>query len=147
MSVFLNKFFVLSSFGVVAGGIASLFGGLDDLIIALLIFMLIDFTLGLLVGAVFKNSPKTEDGRLESYAAWKGLIRKFSVLLLILIAVQLDILLGVDYIRNMVIFAFLADELLSIIENIGLTGVPIPAVVRNAISALSNKGEVKDETK
>ena len=143
----MNKFFVLSSFGVVTGGIASLFGGFDELILALLIFMIIDFILGLLVGAVFKNSPKTEDGRLESFAAWKGLIRKFSVLFLILIAVQLDNLLDVDYIRNMVIFAFLAHELLSIIENIGLTGVPIPSAIKNAISALNEKGGNTDETK
>lgn len=143
----MDKFYIFGSIGVLGGAISSFIGGVDELLVALLLFMLADYITGMIVGGVFKNSSKTEDGGLESRAGWKGLVRKFSTLILVVIAARLDIILDVDYIRSMVVFAFLANELLSIIENVGLMGIKIPKVLSNVISVLNERGDVEDETK
>ena len=62
----------------------------------LVLFMFVDYMLGLLVAGVFKKSDKTDDGGLESRAGWKGLCRKGVSLTVVLVAAQLDGLLGVD---------------------------------------------------
>ena len=124
--------------------IASLFGGWDASIISLLIFMGVDYTTGLIVAAVGK-SPKSQSGSLKSEIGWKGLAKKCVVLLLILVAARLDITLGTSYIRDAVCIAFMVNELISIIENAGILGVPIPDAVKNAIEILKNKGENKND--
>lgn len=143
----MDKFYIFGSIGVLGGAISSFIGGVDELLVTLLLFMLADYITGMIVGGVFKNSSKTEDGGLESCTGWKGLVRKFSTLILVVIAARLDIILDTDYIRSMVVFAFLANELLSVIENVGLMGVKIPKVLSNAISILNEREEVEDETK
>lgn len=125
--------------GVVGGFIASLFGGWDAALITLLMFMVIDYISGLIVAGVFHNSNKTETGTLESKAGWKGLCRKCMTLLFVLIAYRLDLALGVTYIRDAVIIGFMANELISIVENAGLTGLPLPAVITKAIDVLTKK--------
>ena len=96
---------------------------------------------GLIVGGVFHASPKTKSGGLESKAGWKGLIRKFSTLLLVLVAARVDILLGTAYLRDCVVIAFIANELLSITENMGLMGVPLPPVLIKAIDVLNERSD------
>ncbi len=125
--------------GVVGGFIASLFGGWDAALITLLMFMVIDYVSGLIVAGVFHNSNKTETGTLESKAGWKGLCRKCMTLLFVLIAYRLDLALGVTYIRDAVIIGFMANELISIVENAGLMGLPLPAVITKAIDVLTKK--------
>ena len=58
------------------------------------------------------------------------------MLLIVLVAVRLDLLMGTDYLRDAVCIAFIANEALSIIENAGLMGVPLPEMLRNAIDIL-----------
>lgn len=125
--------------GVVGGFIASLFGGWDAALITLLMFMVIDYISGLIVAGVFHNSNKTETGTLESKAGWKGLCRKCMTLLFVLIAYRLDLALGVAYIRDAVIIGFMTNELISIVENAGLMGLPLPAVITKAIDVLTKK--------
>ena len=127
--------------GVVGGFIASLFGGWDAALITLLMFMAIDYISGLIVAGVFHNSNKTETGTLESKAGWKGLCRKFMTLLFVLIAYRLDLAIGVDYIRNAVIIGFMANELISIVENAGLMGLPLPDAINKAIDVLTEQKE------
>ena len=111
--------------GVTGSIIARLFGGWDDALVTLLIFMLIDYVSGLVVAGVFKKSPKTDTGALESKAGWKGICRKGMTLLFVLIAYRLDLTIGTNYIRNAVIIAFIANETISLVENAGLMGVPL----------------------
>lgn len=125
--------------GVVGGFITSLFGGWDAALITLLMFMVIDYISGLIVAGVFHNSNKTETGTLESKAGWKGLCRKCMTLLFVLIAYRLDLALGVAYIRDAVIIGFMANELISIVENAGLMGLPLPSVITKAIDVLTKK--------
>lgn len=125
--------------GVAGSFIASLFGGWDTGTATLVLFMAIDFISGLAVAGVFKKSTKTKNGALESKAGWKGLCRKSMTLLFVLIAHRLDLSLGTSYIRDTVIIGFMANELLSIVENAGLMGLPLPSVMAKAIDLLNEK--------
>ena len=121
--------------GVLGGMTASAFGGFDAGLRILILLMAADYITGLIVAGIFHASPKTSDGTLESYAGWKGLCRKGMTLLVVLIAAQLDSYLGSSFARDTVIIAYIVNELVSLIENAGLMGVPIPAVVRGMVSA------------
>lgn len=136
---------LLTCVGVAGGWIASLFGGWDAALSTLLIFMGIDYITGLIVAGVFHTSEKTQNGALESRAGWKGLCRKGGTLLVVLVACRLDLIMGSNFIRDAVVIAFVANETISIIENAGLMGIPIPAVITQAIEVLKKKAENEDE--
>ena len=124
--------------GIAGGYIASLFGGWDAALKTLILFMAVDYVTGLMVAGIFHNSRKTKTGSLESLAGWKGLCRKGVSLL---IACRLDLIMGSSFIRDATIVAFVANETISIIENAGLMGVPIPEVITKSIEVLKNKAE------
>lgn len=132
---------ILTAVGVAGSAIASLFGGWDAALVTLLIFMGVDYITGLIVAGVFHSSPKTANGALESRAGWKGLCRKGVTLLVVLVASRLDMVMGSTFIRDAAIIAFIANETISIIENAGLMGVPIPAVITKAIEVLKENSE------
>lgn len=132
---------ILTSIGAVGGFVASLFGGWDTALVTLIIFMGVDYLTGLIVAGVFHNSEKTASGTLESRAGWKGLCRKGVSLLVVLVACRLDLVMGSDFIRDAVVIAFIANETISIIENAGLMGVPIPAAITKAIDVLNAKAD------
>ena len=130
--------------GLIGSAIASLFGGWDAGLATLLIFMAIDYMSGLIVAGVFHTSNKTDTGALESRAGFKGLCRKGMTLLFVLVAYRLDLVIGTNYIRDAVIIAFTANETISLLENAGLMGLPLPAVITKAIDVLQKKVEVED---
>ena len=132
---------ICTGIGVAGSAIAALFGGWDAALITLMIFMGIDYLTGLIVAGVFHTSEKTENGTLESRAGWKGLCRKGVSLLIVLVACRLDVVMGSNFIRDAVVIAFIANETLSIIENAGLMGVPIPAIIVKAVEVLKKKAE------
>lgn len=131
--------------GVIGSAITGLFGGWDAALTTLLIFMGADYLTGLIVAGVFHRSEKTDNGALESRAGWKGLCRKGVALLIVLVAFRLDVAMDSNFIRDAVVIAFTANETISIIENAGLMGVPIPAVITRAIEVLKNKADHKDK--
>ncbi|MCI8828070.1 MAG: phage holin family protein [Ruminiclostridium sp.] len=135
----------LTGIGVLGSAVASLFGGWDAAIGTLLIFMGIDYATGLMVAGIFHRSAKSETGALESGAGWKGLCRKGVTLLIVIIAHRLDLLLGTTMIRDAVVIAFVANETISIIENAGLMGVPIPAAIVKAIDVLNAKANQEEK--
>ena len=130
--------------GVIGGAISAAFGGWSSSLTTLLIFMSIDYITGLMVAGIFKNSGKSKNGALESRAGFKGLCRKGVTLLIVLVACRLDIILGSNFIRDSVIVAFIANETISIIENSGLMGIPVPSVIVRAIEVLKNRAEEND---
>ena len=136
---------ICTAVGLAGSVIANLFGGWDDALTTLLIFMVIDYVSGSIVAGIFKKSPKTDTGALESKAGWKGLCRKGMTLLFVLIAYRLDLTIGTSYIRDAVIIAFIANETISLVENAGLMGVPLPAVITKAIDILQRKTEQNEE--
>ena len=107
----------------------------------LMIFMVIDYISGLIVAGVFSNSQKSENGALESRAGWKGLCRKGMTLLVVLISYRLDLLIGTNYVRDAVVIGFCVNELLSIVENAGLMGVPLPKPLVRAIDILKDNAD------
>lgn len=135
------KMRLLAFIGVMGGWIASLFGGFDAALVSLLIAMGVDYVTGLVVAGVFHNSEKTPNGTLESRAGWKGLCRKGVTLLVVLVACRLDMVMGSNFIRDAVVIAFIANETISVVENAGLMGIPIPTVLTKAIEVLKNKAE------
>ena len=139
----MNKQMICTARGAVGSFIASIFGGWDTALATLLIFMAFDYITGLLVAGVFHASPKSENGALESKAGFKGLIRKGLVLVVILVACRMDMLLGVNYIRDAACIAFIVNELISMVENFGLMGVPFPEPIKEAIELLQKKGDGK----
>ena len=138
------KRIVCTVIGAVGSGIAALFGGWDTGLVSLLIFMALDYVSGLVVAVVFHKSNKTDTGSLESKAGWKGLCRKCMTLVFVLVAYRLDLVIGTNYIRDAVIIAFLANELISLVENAGLMGIPLPAVITKAIDILQKKSESEE---
>lgn len=135
------KEMILTVTGCLGAAIAAIFGGWSAGLTTLIIFMAVDYATGLIVAGVFHRSPKSDGGALESRAGWKGLVRKGVTLLIVLIACRLDIMLGVTYIRDAVVIAFIVNESLSILENAGLMGVPIPAAITKAIELLKDNSD------
>lgn len=132
---------ICAAVGLIGSAIATAFGGWDTGLITLLIFMTIDYISGLIVAGVFKKSEKTDTGALESRAGFKGLCRKGMMLLFVLIAYRLDLLIHTDYIRDAMIIGFVANELISIVENAGLMGIKLPDVIVRAIDILQKRSE------
>lgn len=147
MSISATKIVTLATLGTAGSFIANLFGGWGEDMITLLIFMGTDFLLGLMIAAFWRKSDKSVSGAVSSYSAWKGLVKKGVTLLIVLVAHRLDITLGTEYIRPAVIIAFCANELISIIENLGIMGVPLPAVLTKAMELLQNKTASKGDKK
>ena len=139
------KDYFCTAVGVLGGAIASLYGGWDTALQTLIIFMAVDYITGLIVAGVFHASPKSQNGALESRAGWKGLIRKGETLLIVLVACQLDVVMATSFVRDAVIIGFIANETISIIENAGLMGLPIPAALTKAVDILKQRSETEQK--
>ena len=135
------KNIICSAVGVIGAFIASIFGGWNAALSTLCIFMVIDYVTGMVVAGVFHASPKTASGSLESRAGIKGLFRKCMIFLYVFVAHRLDIAIGTTYVKDLVCIGFICNEVLSITENAGLMGIPIPAPITNAIEILKNKNQ------
>lgn len=133
---------VCGAFGIVGAAIAEALGGWDDAIITLIVFMAIDFVMGLLCAMVFGKSDKSPNGALSSAACWRGLVKKVCTLLIVVMSHYIDVLADVDFIRNAVIIAFCVAEAISICETAGLMGIlpeGVQKVLTKAIDVLKNK--------
>ena len=125
------------TFFALAGAAASwAFGGWDAAMAALLVCMGVDYLSGCIVALVFHNSRKSESGCYNSTYGLKGLCKKGLMLLFVLVAVQMDRVLGADYVRDAVCVGFCTNEVLSITENLGLAGVPMPQAIVKALEQL-----------
>lgn len=125
--------------GFITSIIISFFGDFDNLIAILLVFIVIDYLSGIIVAGIYKKSSKTETGSLSSAAGWKGIFKKIMELTFVGISHCIDIVLGLNFIRNAITIAYILNELLSIVENAGLMGVNIPAPIMKAIDLLNIK--------
>lgn len=137
----MKKYDVLGVLGVLGSWGLKMLGGWTIPLEVFFYLTTIDYLTGLIVAGVFHNSPKTESGRILSSEIFKGLLKKFVYLLIIVAGKKLDILLGLDYIYNGVIFALISGDLVSFAENIGLMGIKLPKPLSNALELLNNKTE------
>lgn len=132
--------------GMVGAAISSAFGGMTTSLRVLIALMVIDYATGLICAGAFHKSTKSDNGALDSRACWKGLVRKGMILTLVLVGHYLDIALEINYVKDFVCIAFMANEAISITENAGLMGVPVPKVIVKAIDVLKEKGDKTEES-
>ena len=130
---------VCTILGILGSAICWAFGGWDTAMMTLLVCISVDYISGSIVALVFHKSTKTESGAYNSAYGLKGLCKKCLMLLFVVVAVQMDRLLGADYIRDAVCIGFCTNEVLSIVENLGLAGVPMPEAVVKALEQLQKK--------
>ena len=133
------KEIISTAAGCVAGIVSWLVGGFDVPLMALVVFMAIDYITGLVVAGIFHASPKSKNGGLESHAGWKGLARKIMTLMLVVVGHLVDLLLGAEIVRTALIVGFCANEGVSILENAGLMGLPIPEILTKSIDQLMGR--------
>lgn len=138
------KEIVLSIIGAVGAAIAAAFGGWTPALTTLMILMCADYITGFIVAALFRNSPKSETGGLNSDVGARGLAKKCVVILFVYIAVRLDAVMGTTYLKDVVCIAYIVNELVSLIENAGLMGVPIPAPIVSAIDILKQRSSAEE---
>ena len=133
------KEMLCTAFACMGAALSWAFGGWDAALAALVICMAVDYASGSIVALVFHNSSKTETGAYNSTYGLMGLCKKCLMLLFVAVAVQMDQLIGSDYIRDAVCIGFCANEVLSITENLGLAGIPLPKVITKALEQLQEK--------
>ena len=129
----------------IGGAIAAFFTGLPPIIWILLAVMTIDYITGIICGLMGK-SQKTENGGVSSSAAFKGLLKKMLIILVVLMAALLDkavaIKAGVEFeaVAGFTCLWFIASEGFSILENVAAMGVPVPKILLHALEIMKEKG-------
>lgn len=117
------------------GGVCTyIFGGWDTPLMVLVTFMLIDYVTGLISAAV--------QNKLNSKIGYKGIAKKALILIVLIVAVLLDRLLNKDtwVFRTLVCYFYVANEGISILENCGKCGVPLPQKLLDTLEQLKKKG-------
>lgn len=131
---------LLAWLAAVGSVLATALGGWDQPMKLLGAMMVADYVTGVLLAAVWHKSKKSENGGLSSVAGMKGLLKKCVILLMVWLGCQLDRALGADYVRVMVILFFSGNEGISLLENLGLMGVPFPEFLVRMLEALRDEG-------
>lgn len=136
--------FLSANIGILISFLSYLFGTFDNGTETLFVFICIDFITAVFVGFCNK-SKNTADGGLSSKVFFLGVCKKFGVIpMYIIVGHFLDIYLGIDFVKNAVVIAFITSELISITENCALIGVPIPGQITKCIEVLKEKGDYDD---
>lgn len=127
------------AFTVVGGWLGYFLGGCDGLILALLLFVVTDYITGVMCAAI--------DKKLSSSVGFKGIFRKVLIFMLVGIAniIDFQVIKQGSVIRTAVIFFYLSNEGLSLIENASHLGLPVPEKLKNVLEQLHNKDR-KDNT-
>ena len=127
------------AFTVVGGWLGYFLGGCDGLILALLLFVVTDYITGVMCAAI--------DKKLSSSVGFKGIFRKVLIFMLVGIAniIDFQVIKQGSVIRTAVIFFYLSNEGLSLIENAAHLGLPVPEKLKNVLEQLHDKDR-KDNT-
>jgi toxin secretion/phage lysis holin len=130
------KLAIYNSFLSVSGAIIGfLYGGWSMALTILATLVILDYVTGWLASAV--------EGKLSSAVGFKGIIKKITIFIIVAVAHLIDSYLGAGAILiNASIFFYASNELLSIIENSGRIGLPIPTLLKKAVDVLKEKSEV-----
>lgn len=140
-----SKNVILFTISAIGSFIVNFLGGVDAVLIALILFMAVDYITGMAVAFIFHKSKKTAGGGASSKECLKGIIKKLCMLLLVGLAHELDIIMGVDYTRTMAILFLIGNEGLSVLENMGLMGVTYPAFLMKALETLKDENGGDDD--
>lgn len=117
-------------------------GGWDIWLTSLFAVMVIDIITGV-IKAVLMRSNKSQSGGLSSVSMFKGGVKKVTILLLVALGTVLDNIITPDeaFIRIMIVSYYIANESLSILENIGACGVPLPKALYKILDSLKNESD------
>jgi len=118
---------------VVGTFLTTFFGGWDTLLRVLVLFVAIDYVVGV-TAAWFEKKLNSEIGA-------RGIVKKFLLFVIVALAVQVDLALGQEIFRSLAIWFYLANEALSIIENAGRCGLPIPSFLKTALEQMKQKAD------
>lgn len=129
----------LFSASFVLGFFLSLFGGWTQALSTLIVLLVLDYITGLMVAGIFHKSNKSDSGSLSSIAGLKGIAKKVATLMLVIIAYQMDKLLATTILKDGVCIALCVNEIVSLLENLGLMGVKYPAILEKALDVLKNR--------
>lgn len=122
--------------GTVGGLAVSFFGGLDKVMVSLLILIVLDYITGILKALYSKQ--------LSSEIGFKGIIKKVLLLIVVGVAVLVQNNLGIPTIREIVIMFFAINEAISLLENASQMGLPIPEKLKETLLQLRDKNtEIK----
>lgn len=130
--------------GALGGVIGFLYGEVPSTFYILMWCMLIDYISGIVIAVIFKASPKSSNGALDSRVGLKGLFRKAGIFVAILVCRWIDVMMNTSFVMEAATVAFIVNELISIVENLGIAGVPIPKLMRDALTQLEQQSG-KDE--
>jgi len=133
---------VIKGLAVAGGAIAGIFGGWSTLMTILAVAMVLDYISGVLVAALGK-SLKTEGGHIDSKVGFIGLAKKALIIMIVLLATLLDKALGTNAMvfQTATVCYYIANEGISVVENAGLMGLPVPPVIAKALEQMREKGE------
>ena len=120
-------------FALVGGSITAVLGGWDLALQVLVLFVVLDYITGLVAAWYSKT--------LNSQVGFRGICKKVLLFIPVAICYALDQVIGQEILRSLAIFFYLANEGLSITENLGLCGVPVPAQLMAALEQLKQRGE------
>ena len=125
-------------FTAVGGWLGYFLGGCDGLLIALVVFAVADYLTGVMCAV--------SDKKLSSAVGFKGICRKVIIFMLVGIAHMIDvnIIATGSVLRTAVIFFYLSNEGVSLLEHAGHLGLPIPAKLKAVLEQLHDRAE-KDE--
>ncbi|KDS93919.1 phage holin family protein [Dermabacter hominis] len=117
--------------------LAAYLGGLDGLVYALIVFAIADYITGVLAAI--------SERRLSSAVGFRGISRKILIFTLVGLAHLIDVhILGAPgVLRAAVIFFYLSNEGISLIENATRLGLPVPAQMRGALDAIANRADTR----
>ncbi len=121
------------SIALVGGFLTSLLGSWDMALQVLVLFVVLDYITGLVAAY--------EEQNLNSRVGFKGIAKKILLFVPVAVAYWLDMLLGQEILRNLAIFFYIANEGLSMMENLARAGVPFPEQIQTALEQLKGDGE------
>ena len=133
----MKKEVIISAISGVGGIVINTLGGWDIWLASLIFFMCTDIVVGLIKSFLCK-SDKSKSGCLSSKSMFRGGIKKMLILVMLAIGTLLDGIISPNdtYIRSVVAGYYIANEALSVLENIGACGVPLPKFLFNVLDAL-----------
>lgn len=136
----------VKAFAAFSGAVAGAFGGFDPVFRVLLACMVVDYVSGVVV-AVMGRSSKTASGGLDSKIGARGIAKKGLMLLVVLVAALLDSALGTEQqiFRSAVIWFYVANEALSILENMALANVPFPRKLLDALEQIRQRSSKPED--
>lgn len=120
---------------IIATFFTYLFGSWDLALQVLIVFMILDYVTGVLYAFI--------SNQLNSEVGFKGLVKKLMILVVLIIGVMLDRILGTGTwaFRTLVAYFYIANEGISLLENVGNIGIPIPNKMRQALEQLNKDNE------